>query len=101
MLDIEIYLDILEFIHATAGGEGVEVLFRILSGHSKGSELSVNAQIPHPLIAACGAISKRGRLLYAQSTISFCDRKKNRSFFAVLARLIGGMAAEILFSVGI
>ena len=32
--DIEIYLDILEFIHATAGGEGVKVLFRILSGHS-------------------------------------------------------------------
>ena len=55
MLDIEIYLDILEFIHATASGEGVEVLFRILSGHSKGSELSVNAQIPHPLIAACAA----------------------------------------------
>ena len=52
MLDIEIYLDILEFIHATAGGEGVKVLFRILSGHSERSELSVNAQIPHPLIAA-------------------------------------------------
>ena len=52
-------------------------------------------------IAACGAIRKRGRLLYAQSTVSFCDRKKNRSFFAFLARLIGGMAAEILFSVGI
>ena len=55
MLDIEIYLNILELIHATTGGEGVEVLFRILSGHSKGSELSVNAQIPHPLIAACAA----------------------------------------------
>ena len=60
MLDIEIYLDILEFIHATVDGEGVEVevLFRILSGHSKGSELSVNAQIPHPLIAACKAINR-------------------------------------------
>ena len=46
MLDIEIYLDILEFIDATAGGEGVEVLFRILSGHGEGSELLVNAQIP-------------------------------------------------------
>ncbi len=57
MLDIEIYLDILEFIHATAGGEGVKVLFRILSGHSERSELSVNAQIPHPLIAACAAAS--------------------------------------------
>lgn len=55
MLDIEIYLDILELIHATAGGEGVEVLFRILSGHSKGSELLVNAQFPHSLIAACAA----------------------------------------------
>ena len=55
MLDIEIYLDILELIHATAGGEGVKILFRILSGHSEGSELSVNAQIPHPLIAACAA----------------------------------------------
>ena len=58
MLDIEIYLDVLEFIHATAGGEGVQVLFRILSGHSEGSELSVNAQIPHPLIAACKAINR-------------------------------------------
>ena len=55
MLDIEIYLDILEFIHATAGGEGVKILFRILSCHSEGSELSVNAQIPHPLIAAWAA----------------------------------------------
>ena len=45
--------------------------------------------------------AKEGRLLYAQSTISFCNRKNNRSFFAFLARLIGGMAAEILFSVGI
>ena len=52
MLDIEIYLDILEFIHATAGGEGVEVLFRILSCHSEGSEPVVNAQIPQSLIAA-------------------------------------------------
>ena len=57
MLDIEIYLDILELIHATAGGEGVQVLFRILSGHSEGSELPVNAQIPHPLMAACKAIN--------------------------------------------
>ena len=56
MSDIEIYLDILELIHAAAGGEGVEVLFRILSGHSKGSELPVNAQIPQPLIAACGEL---------------------------------------------
>ena len=53
MLDIEIYLDILEFIHATAGGEGVKMLFHILSGHCEGSELLVNAQFPQPLIAAC------------------------------------------------
>ena len=32
--DIEIYLNVLELIHAAAGGEGVEILFRILSGHS-------------------------------------------------------------------
>ena len=57
--------------------------------------------IGHRNRGACGAIRKRGRLLYAQSTVSFCDRKKNRSFFAFLARLIGRMAAEILFSVGI
>ena len=56
MLDIEIYLDVLEFIDATAGGEGVKILFRILSGHGEGSELLVNAQIPHPLIAACPAL---------------------------------------------
>ena len=43
--DIEIYLDVLEFIHATAGREGVKILFRVLSGYSKGSELPVNAQI--------------------------------------------------------
>ena len=55
-LDIEIYLNILELIHSAAGGEGVEVLFRILSGHSEGSELVVNAQIPQSLIAACGVL---------------------------------------------
>ena len=41
-LDIEIYLNVLELIHATAGGEGVKILFRILNCHSKGSELLVN-----------------------------------------------------------
>ena len=56
MLDIQVYLNVLEFIHATAGGEGVEVLFRILSGHSEGSELLVNAQFPHSLIAACAVV---------------------------------------------
>ena len=52
MLDIEIYRDILVFIHATAGGEGVEILFRILSGHCNGSELPLNTQFPHSLIEA-------------------------------------------------
>ena len=51
MLDIEIYRDILVFIHATAGGEGVEILFRILSCHSKGSELLVMSRrnLPYPV----------------------------------------------------
>ena len=52
MLDIEIYRDVLELIHATAGGEGVEILFRILSGHCNGSELPLNTQFPHSLIEA-------------------------------------------------
>ena len=60
MSDIEIYRDILEFIHATAGGEGVKVLFRILSCHSEGSELLVNAQFPHSWLAACIAVSHGG-----------------------------------------
>ena len=38
--DIEIYLNILELIHSAAGGEGVEVLFRILNRHGEGSESS-------------------------------------------------------------
>ena len=39
--DIEIYLDILELMHPAGGGEGVEVLFRILNRHGEGSESSV------------------------------------------------------------
>ena len=38
MLDIEVYLNLLELIHAAAGGEGVQVLFRILNRDCKGSE---------------------------------------------------------------
>ena len=78
MLDIEIYLDVLEFIDAAAGGEVVKILFRVLSGHSEHSELSVNAQFPHSLIAACGA-----RYKACQSTSSCCDqclRKSDYSF---------------------
>ena len=51
MSDIEIYLDSLKLIHA-AGGEGAEVLFHILSGHSKGFELPANARFLQFLIAA-------------------------------------------------
>ena len=39
--DIEIYLDILELIHSAAGGEGVEVLFRILDRYWESPELLV------------------------------------------------------------
>ena len=63
MLDIEIYLDILEFIHATAGGEGVQVLFCILNRYREGSEMLVIPYFLPSLMAACGAISKRGKFL--------------------------------------
>ena len=58
MLDIEVNLDVLKFIHATPGGEGVQILFRILGGHGEASELLVNDQIHRPLIAACKAINR-------------------------------------------
>jgi hypothetical protein len=51
MSDMEIHLDIPELLHAV-GGEGAEILFRILSGHSKGFELPVNARFLQFLIAA-------------------------------------------------
>ncbi len=41
MLDIQIYLDVMELMHTAAGGEGVQILFRILNRHSEGSELLV------------------------------------------------------------
>ena len=56
MLDIEVNLDVLELIHAAAGGEGVEVLFRILSGHSESSELVVNVPV-HGSRACCSTNS--------------------------------------------
>ena len=55
ILDIEIYLDVLELMHAAMSREGVKILFSILSCHSKGSELLVNAQFLHSLIAAGAA----------------------------------------------
>ena len=30
MLDIQVYLDVMELVHSAASGEGVEVLFRVL-----------------------------------------------------------------------
>ena len=41
MLDIEIYLNILELIDSAAGGEGVEVLFRILDRYCESPEFLV------------------------------------------------------------
>ena len=39
--DIQVYRDVLEVIHSAAGGEGVEVLFRILNRYRECSELLV------------------------------------------------------------
>ena len=39
--DIEIYLDILELMHPAGGGEGVEVLFRILDRYCESPEFLV------------------------------------------------------------
>ena len=41
MLDIQVYLDVLELVHSAAGGEGVEVLFCILNRYREGSETLV------------------------------------------------------------
>lgn len=38
MLDIQVYLDVLELMHTAAGGEGVEVLFRVLNRYRECSE---------------------------------------------------------------
>ena len=38
MLDIQIYPDVLEFTHSAVGGEGVQVLFRVLGRDCIGSE---------------------------------------------------------------
>lgn len=63
MSDIEVYLDIMELIHAATGGEGVTIYYRIRCDRSEGSGLSVNAQIPHPLIAAYGTTDNWRKLL--------------------------------------
>ncbi len=41
LLDIQIYLDVLEMVHSAAGGEGAEVLFCILNRYGERSELTV------------------------------------------------------------
>ncbi len=41
MLDIQVYLNIMEIVHSATGGEGVEVLFRVLNRHSECSKPSV------------------------------------------------------------
>ena len=37
-LDIEIYLEALEAVHAAGFGDGVQVLFRVLGGHCEASK---------------------------------------------------------------
>ena len=39
-LDIQVYRDVLEVIHSAAGGEGVEILFRVLNRYGEASELT-------------------------------------------------------------
>lgn len=41
MLDIQVYLNVMEIVHAATGGEGVEVLFRVLNCYRECSELPV------------------------------------------------------------
>ena len=41
MLDIQVYLNVLELMHSAAGGEGVEVLFRVLNRDCECPELLV------------------------------------------------------------
>ena len=38
--DIQVYRDVLEVIHSAAGGEGVEILFRVLNRYGEASELT-------------------------------------------------------------
>ncbi len=41
MLDIQIYLDVMEIVHSAAGGEGVKVLFCVLNRYGERSKLPV------------------------------------------------------------
>ena len=51
--DIQVYLDVLELVHSAAGGEGVEVLFRVLNRYREGSETLVIV-MGHCCRAYCG-----------------------------------------------
>jgi len=37
-LDIKVYLEVLEAVHAAGFGEGVQVLFHVLGGHCEASK---------------------------------------------------------------
>ena len=39
-LDIQVYRDVLEGMHPVVGGEGVEILFRVLNRYGEASELT-------------------------------------------------------------
>ena len=52
---METYLDVLEFIHTTAGGDRVKVHFPTLNGHSNVYKLPVNVRFAQSPIVAYGA----------------------------------------------
>ena len=51
-LNIKVYPNVLPFVNSAFNAHAVQKRFRILGGHSEGSELPVNAQFPQSLIAA-------------------------------------------------
>lgn len=59
LLDIQVYLDVMEIVHSAAGGEGVQVLFRILNRYGECPEPTVIPQFLPSLIAACVAFIHR------------------------------------------
>ena len=75
MLDIEIYLDILEFIHAATSGEGVEVLFRILNRYCEAPKQLVITQ-SLPFLIAARTSTKSVRLPRKQVLQKMADKQK-------------------------
>ena len=73
---METYLDVREFIHTTAGGDRVKVLFPILNGHSNVYKLPVNVRFAQSPIVAYRANrctirdSLRGAHLLAHTSAS-------------------------------